>query len=93
MNIIDNFLLPEDFNSIQNLMMGGEFPWYWNPFINYDTDVTNEYNGTAWTNVNTMITGRDQLGSSKSGTQSAALAMFGGPNYGQWSNSTQANGT
>ena len=46
MNIIDNFLLPEDFNSIQNLMMGGEFPWYWNPFINYDTDVTNEYQFT-----------------------------------------------
>ena len=46
MNIIDNFLLPEDFNLIQNLMMGSEFPWYWNSFINYDTDGIDEYQFT-----------------------------------------------
>ncbi len=38
MKIIDNFLPEEEFKSIQSLMMGGEFRWFYSEGRNYDDD-------------------------------------------------------
>ena len=31
--VIDNFLDKEYFKEIQNIMLGGDFPWYYNRYI------------------------------------------------------------
>ena len=36
--IIDNFLPEEEFNSIQSLMMGGQFNWFYTDGLTYDDD-------------------------------------------------------
>ena len=33
MRVIDNFLPSYQFNQIYSLMMGSDFPWYYNPTI------------------------------------------------------------
>ena len=38
MKIIDNFLPEEEFKSIQSLMMGGEFRWFYSDGRTYDDD-------------------------------------------------------
>ena len=40
-------------------------------------NITEEYDGTSWTSVNNMNTGRKDLGGSSAGTQTAALAISG----------------
>jgi len=39
--IIDNFLDKETFNSMQSFVLGDSFPWYFNDFKSDDTDVHN----------------------------------------------------
>ena len=38
--VIDNFLFEEYFRDLHNIMMGNEFPWYYNDFITYDPAIT-----------------------------------------------------
>jgi len=38
MKIEDNFLKQEEFDKIQNLLMGDTFPWYYNPTIDLAND-------------------------------------------------------
>ena len=40
---------------------------------------TNTYNGTAWTTVNSMNTGKGEMGGSGNGTQTSSLAFQGAP--------------
>ena len=43
----DNFLPQEQFAEIENLMMGSELPWYYNPTIDYyDNDIHNSFQFT-----------------------------------------------
>ena len=41
MNIKDNYLTPEEFDKIQTLIIGSEFPWFWNDRIVYEDDIDN----------------------------------------------------
>ena len=36
--VIDNFLDKENFNNIKNVIMGDNFPWYYNDFMTRDLD-------------------------------------------------------
>jgi hypothetical protein len=40
--VINNFLLEKEFNDIKNIIMGGNFPWFYNPFVN-EEDANNFY--------------------------------------------------
>lgn len=39
MEVIDNFLSPEEFDNLHLLIMGREFPWFFRPNIDYEDDV------------------------------------------------------
>ena len=41
MNIKDNYLTPEEFDKIQTLIIGSEFPWFFNDRIVYEDDIDN----------------------------------------------------
>lgn len=36
--VVDNLLQPDDLKSLQNLLLNPDFPWYYNPGINYDKE-------------------------------------------------------
>lgn len=36
--IIDNFLPPDEFDAIKNVMMGDNFPWFFQPFVADNTE-------------------------------------------------------
>ena len=36
--VIDNFLEKEKFNNIKNIILGSNFPWYYNDFMTRDPD-------------------------------------------------------
>jgi hypothetical protein len=35
MQIVDNVLEPDQFKTLQDIMLGTELPWYYNPFVTY----------------------------------------------------------
>ena len=40
--VIDNFLDPNLFKSIQSYLMSSDFPWYWNPYVaSYNEEIHN----------------------------------------------------
>ena len=41
--VIDNFLDKEYFKEIQNIMLGGDFPWYYNRYITDSKDSEDKY--------------------------------------------------
>jgi hypothetical protein len=41
--VIDNFLPEEEFNNIKNIVMGNNFPWYYNSSVADDTDISSFY--------------------------------------------------
>ena len=42
--VIDNFLSDYDFKSLTHILMGNDFPWYYNEDVVYDND--NQYQFT-----------------------------------------------
>jgi hypothetical protein len=43
LEVIDNFLDEKEFKNIQNIIMGNNFPWYFNNYITDEKDVNNFY--------------------------------------------------
>ena len=41
--VVDNFLPQEEFNSIKNILMGNDFPWYYIPSVVDSMDTDNFY--------------------------------------------------
>ena len=41
--VVDNFLPKEEFNSIKNILMGDDFPWYYNSSVANDMDIDDFY--------------------------------------------------
>tara|TARA_Y100000114_G_scaffold38408_1_gene34140 strand:- start:2000 stop:2482 length:483 start_codon:yes stop_codon:yes gene_type:complete len=41
--VVDNFLDKEYFKEIQDIMLGGQFPWFYNPYITDDKDQKDKY--------------------------------------------------
>ena len=39
MKIFENFLPQEDFDKLQNIMMGPQFLWHYNPIIDFEDDI------------------------------------------------------
>ena len=46
MNISKNFLSKKDFKKLKDVMMGYNFPWYFNDFVNYKDRKKNEFQFT-----------------------------------------------
>tara|TARA_R110000850_G_scaffold32876_1_gene90260 strand:- start:1038 stop:1511 length:474 start_codon:yes stop_codon:yes gene_type:complete len=43
MKIVDNFLTNDEFENIKNILMGDDFPWYFNDYITDEKDTNNFY--------------------------------------------------
>ena len=41
--VVDDFLDKEYFKEIQDIMLGGQFPWFYNPYITDDEDQKDKY--------------------------------------------------
>ena len=41
MKIFENFLPQENFDKLQNIMMGPQFLWHYNPIIDFEDDIFN----------------------------------------------------
>jgi len=39
--VVDNFLEEEDFKNIENIMLGADFPWYYNNYVTKEEDIHN----------------------------------------------------
>ena len=39
MKVIDNFLPEKEFESIHSLLMGYQFPWYYNSIVDYENQI------------------------------------------------------
>ena len=46
MKVIDNFLPLEEFEPVQQLMLSSDFPWYYNPYITYSNENSDEFQFT-----------------------------------------------
>ena len=49
--IIDNFLEPEEFSGIRNLILGHQFPWFFIDFIDYKQDNQNDLTDFQFTHA------------------------------------------